>query len=174
MIRYVARIGYTFLALLVLQVLSLAVITLLQHAIFDHIRPQTTVPDKGDHLLYVYGAPLTSIQPDKEKAWIVASLWIALVIVVFLTVIYLSNITSALLKRILRDLYGRLTLTNLFAAKFIVPGVSYIIISLLAMLLPAIYLILPINAVIALICLLCFGIQYRHVHRHKIPISKIL
>jgi len=176
MVSYVARIGYACLALLVLQVLSLVTIALLQYAVFDHIQlpEQTAISANGDHLLYIYGTPLDIIQPDRENVWVVAVLWLTLAVVVFLIIIYLSNISSALLKRTLKGLYGKTTLANLFAAKFILPGISYVIVSLLAILLPAVYVLLPVDAMVAFVCLLCFGVQYRYVHRHKISLSKVL
>lgn len=168
------RIGYLCITLLVLQAISLPIIALLQFTVFNHMEPAYGGVDEANQIVHTYGAPIITVQPDTGNWVVVSTLWIALSFVIALIVLYTSNVMSALLKKALRHWRGRVTVGNLFTTKFVLPGATYVFVSLFALLLPAVYLLLPVNALVALLALVCFWIQYNQVHKNKTPVSKIL
>lgn len=155
-----AYIGYMALAILLLQAMSLIIITILQYTIFNYIQTGS-ISDTGliSTATSYYAAPLNDIAPDQPDPLTIIGLWLLLAALLVFIFMYvggnLSRIIHALLKR-----HKRHTLKYLFFVKFTIVGVSFVTILISAALIPAVNYLLPLNTLFAVACVAAFWLQH--------------
>lgn len=174
----IGHFGYTSLAILILQALSLTAITILQYGIFNHI-PVNKNQNTSDtislgSLFFGHTQSLNETTTQEPNYIVTAFLWIALGVVAILLSIYLTKILSAMFHRITKALYRKATPQKLLIVKLLVAGVAFFAIAGIALLLPAVEHTMPVNIFILATCVMAFIAQHSLANHRKVPTKNIL
>jgi len=172
----VALFGYLASSLLAFQVAAVIFVAILQFFIFNHItiKKSSTTNDVVGTALTPYVDAVEATKPTESNVVFIAGLWIVFVVIAGVLAYCTSKAAANIVRTLLERYFGRVTIKKLFTAKIVVPTVSFGAIALSSLLLPATTYIVPLNAILLVLCLLCFGVQYILVWRYKIPVKKVL
>lgn len=166
--------GYLLLAVCFLQVLALFSVTILQYTIFNHTTiEKLSASDAVGAALAPYTGAVEAAKPTEPNLVLIAGLWVALVVIAGILAYYTSRATANIVRMLLVRYFEKVTAKKLFVAKMVIPTVSFGIIALSSLLLPAITYIVPLNAILLVLCLLCFSVQHILVGHYKIPVRKV-
>ena len=157
-------VAHFLLLILLLQVLGMAIIAVLQYAVFNHITVEQNQPNTGliEQIVIDTTAPLGDMQPPSEEAGGALTtmlLWAALAVIVVIFVVYIGKYFAAALQALTRRLYGRVSAKRLLALQLLLTCGALAIIIFCALLLPGAEPILLPNLVITLVCVLLFCTQ---------------
>lgn len=160
----------------ILQVFAVVVVTILQYAIFDHIviEKSSMAGDVTGVTLAPYTSAVEAAKPTEPNMVFIVGLWVALMVIVGFLAYYASKATANIVRALVVRYFGKATIEKLLVAKMVTPVVSFSIIAVSSLLLPAIAYIIPLNAILLALCLLCFGMQHVLVRCYKIPVKRVL
>lgn len=156
-----AYAGYLILTILVLQAVSLIVISALQYGIFNHITITDTTTTGGliTETTTSYTAAFTAIKPKEPNVFFIASLWTTLIATLVLLSILITNALSHIVHSLLKR-RNKETIGNLFFVKLMSAIGAFVIILVAASLLPAVQHLLGINTVLTVSCVVFFWLQH--------------
>lgn len=178
LVNNLARIGYLFSTILTLQALSLTTIAFLQYGILNHVPVESTPNSKGvlNETLSYYTAPLGQLKPKLSGSNILLNvlLWITFATVLTLISIYIAKISSTIAHAATRQIYGKATTQKLFIIKTLGIGIAFMLIAAMALLLPAVEYILPLNIALTLMGFVAFGLQHHFARQQKTPVKHVL
>lgn len=168
----VAHIGYFCLAIAAIQVMSLFLIVILQHTVFN-LPSEQVMENSVIRRVWHDVAPIP-VSPS-DRLWLPDVIaWLLLPIVVILLILYTGKVGSKLLKWSIKKCFGKVTIGSLFTTKFTLIGALFMLQTLFSLLLPPIEIIMPLNLLIGIVAYTCFGIQFYLVRRNKISIKNVL
>ncbi len=177
-IKLLTILGYTSLALLFLQAPALIVISTTQSMLYSQstkvgAETSASILDTFSTIASGTTTTLPTRSTDSPNALLMVGVVIALVIALCALALYLTKIMAGITHALLRFL-GRPTLNKLLTVKITLAGVSFIIITTCAVILPSVMPILPLDIGLVVLCFVASLLEHALATRAKLPVTKAL
>ena len=174
LVNFFGYMGYGALTFLLLQAVALAVISVLQIAIFNHITPENPEQASSTDVFSTIYPIDRNVDIPEDNVIQTAALWIAATTVVIALTRIAGIIMSGLLRHTITGLSKKVTSSSLLYTKLLYGAYGFIVIVSSGMVVPAVYRILHLDVVIIFICIVAFLVQHSLSHRYRVPIARLI
>lgn len=178
-VNLLAGTSYIVLGLLVLQTLALTVMCILEYTLHNQ-QPTEVNTETSTSIISTLGAiasgataTLPTRTTDNPNTILIVAIVAALVAVLCALALYLTKIMAGITHSLLGFL-GRPTLNKLLTVKIALAGMSFVIITICAVILPSVIPILPLDIGLVVLCFVASLLEHALATRAKLPVTKAL
>lgn len=158
-----------------IQALALVMMCAMQY--ISYRQPTNTGTEASTSIISTIANGATTTLPtrstDSPNTLLMIGVVVALIIVLCVLALYLTKIMAGITHSLLRFL-GRPTLNKLLTVKITLAGVSFVIITTCAVILPSVMPILPLDIGLVVLCFVASLLEHALATRAKLPVTKAL